>query len=641
MQKQVQLRIGDFVLDPSRNLLTSAEGDTALEPKVVDVLMALAAQPGMVLSRDQLIEAVWKAEFGADERLTRAISLLRKAFHDERGTPRYIETVPKRGYRLVAAVGNAASGPPSAEESTAAANVVEATRPAAKHDWRTYAGAGAMAALMVAVVMGGLWRSPTPKAASRGSGVLELHPLVAIDPTAGMTSFGNTLLAAVKRALVSNHVVVIDAAPAQAAPSRQSAEFNLTGTLEQFGDSYAVTVFLSDRAAGQTLWSRKFVRPVAEGAELNEEVGTVTASILACGLQQRGLAVQPPSPQVLQIYFETCDPEVVWDAMKLFAAAQRLVAVAPKEAYANGLVATSYEEISSFDGVSKAQAEAYQHKAREHAARALALDPTNPLSRLAAAVVTPSPQGRWSAIEAEAELAASQHPVVRNTLFFYARTSGRLAQAGHIVEQMVAATPLSAYKAGQAVIYMHQGNYQAADRLFDETLRIWPELTGAHWYRFINAALYGDPQQALKLLQPTSKMFDWDSELQECWHSFIESRTHGRRGDQTKLRSLCEKSLGQDYTARMMTALGDVEGAYALLGRHRLDSIGSTVFAFYPEMAPFRADRRFMSFIAPSGLVKYWSESGNWPDFCADKSLTYDCKEEAARALMHERANAH
>lgn len=636
MQKQVQLKIGDFVLDPWRNLLTSAEGDTTLEPKVVDVLMALAAQPGVVLSRDHLIEAVWKAEFGADERLTRAISLLRKAFHDERGTPRYVETVPKRGYRLVAAVEDA-SGPPSAEEPPWA-DAVEATPPAVTSDWRAFAGAGAVAALVVAVVVGGLWRSPTPEAVGGGSGVLELHPLVAIDPTVGMTSFGNTLLAAVKRALVSNHMVVIDAAPA---PSRQSAEFNLTGTLEQVGDRYAVTVFLSDRALGQTLWSRKFVRPVAEGAELNEEVGTVTASILACSLQQRGLAVQPPSPQVLQIYFETCDPEVVWDAMKLFAAAQRLVAAAPKEAYANGLVATSYEEISSLDGVSKVQADAYQHKAREHAARARALDPTNPLSRLAAAVVTPPPQGRWSAIEAEAELAASQHPVVRSTLFFYARASGRLAQAGHVAEQMAAVTPLSAYKAGQAVIYLHQGNYQAADRLFDETLRIWPEFTGAHWYRFINAAFYGDPQQALKLLQPTSKMFDWDSEQQECWHSFIESRTHGRRGDQKKLRSLCEKSLGQDYTARMMTALGDVEGAYALLGRHRLDSIGSTVFAFYPEMAPFRADRRFMSFIAPSGLVKYWSESGNWPDFCADNSLPYDCKDEAARALTHERANAH
>ena len=56
-----KLKIGDFILDPSRGALSGPEGEIALEPKVVDVLLALAAQPSTVLSRDELIAAVWKA----------------------------------------------------------------------------------------------------------------------------------------------------------------------------------------------------------------------------------------------------------------------------------------------------------------------------------------------------------------------------------------------------------------------------------------------------------------------------------------------------------------------------------------------------------------------------------------------------
>ncbi|MFQ5564212.1 MAG: winged helix-turn-helix domain-containing protein, partial [Parvularculaceae bacterium] len=75
-----------------------------LEPKVMDVLCALAARPGEVVSRQELIDKVWGVEFGGDEGLTRAISILRKVFDDAPGESQIIETVPKRGYRLVARV---------------------------------------------------------------------------------------------------------------------------------------------------------------------------------------------------------------------------------------------------------------------------------------------------------------------------------------------------------------------------------------------------------------------------------------------------------------------------------------------------------------------------------------------------------
>src|SRR6187551_3105870 len=94
--------LGEFRVDPQRNRVRGPGQETALQPKVIDLLCALAERHGEVLSRSELIDAVWGREHGADESLTRAISQLRKVFGDTRDQPRIIETIPKRGYRLIA-----------------------------------------------------------------------------------------------------------------------------------------------------------------------------------------------------------------------------------------------------------------------------------------------------------------------------------------------------------------------------------------------------------------------------------------------------------------------------------------------------------------------------------------------------------
>ncbi|GAB4516914.1 MAG: hypothetical protein Tsb0010_00910 [Parvularculaceae bacterium] len=103
--------VGAFAADPLRNTLTDAQGEERhLEPKTMEVLLALVAESDRVVTRQSLIDTIWSAEYSGDEGLTRAISKLRKAFDDARGDPCYIQTVPKRGYRLVADVSGIAPG---------------------------------------------------------------------------------------------------------------------------------------------------------------------------------------------------------------------------------------------------------------------------------------------------------------------------------------------------------------------------------------------------------------------------------------------------------------------------------------------------------------------------------------------------
>ncbi len=96
--------VGEWQVHPSLNRLTRGAEEVRLEPKVMQVLEALAETPGEVVTREQLVARVWPDVFVSDDVLHRAIRELRKAFGDDTAKPAYVETIRKRGYRLIAPV---------------------------------------------------------------------------------------------------------------------------------------------------------------------------------------------------------------------------------------------------------------------------------------------------------------------------------------------------------------------------------------------------------------------------------------------------------------------------------------------------------------------------------------------------------
>ena len=97
-------RIGEFTVRPREEHIDGPNGAIHLEPKVMQVLVALARQAGETVTRDQLLEDVWAGSVVGDEVLSRAVSLLRTALGDERVNPHFIRTVPRRGYELIVPV---------------------------------------------------------------------------------------------------------------------------------------------------------------------------------------------------------------------------------------------------------------------------------------------------------------------------------------------------------------------------------------------------------------------------------------------------------------------------------------------------------------------------------------------------------
>src|SRR5688572_15737955 len=104
---ETTLRFGEFELDEANALLTRAGSPVSLTPKAFAVLCLLARQPGSLADKNALLDQVWGHRFVSESVLKSTISQVRTALADDAGEPRYIETVPRRGYRFI---GRAAPG---------------------------------------------------------------------------------------------------------------------------------------------------------------------------------------------------------------------------------------------------------------------------------------------------------------------------------------------------------------------------------------------------------------------------------------------------------------------------------------------------------------------------------------------------
>jgi DNA-binding winged helix-turn-helix (wHTH) protein len=97
-------RVGEWNVFPSSQRIERGAESVRLGPTAMDVLVTLADRAGCVVTREELLEAVWSGTFVGDEVVTNAIWELRRALGDDVHSPRYIQTLPKKGYRLVASV---------------------------------------------------------------------------------------------------------------------------------------------------------------------------------------------------------------------------------------------------------------------------------------------------------------------------------------------------------------------------------------------------------------------------------------------------------------------------------------------------------------------------------------------------------
>jgi len=98
--------VGDWQVDPPSGRLRRGNEEVKLEPRVMDLLVQLALHPGEVMSRETLEAKVWPGMVVGYDAISQSMIKLRKALQDDSRDPRYIETISKKGYRLIAPVQN-------------------------------------------------------------------------------------------------------------------------------------------------------------------------------------------------------------------------------------------------------------------------------------------------------------------------------------------------------------------------------------------------------------------------------------------------------------------------------------------------------------------------------------------------------
>jgi DNA-binding winged helix-turn-helix (wHTH) protein/tetratricopeptide (TPR) repeat protein len=129
-ERPTSLLIGPWTVDPALDELRRGDEVVKLEPRKMQLLLALAARPGQLVTTDELFATVWKDVVVTQSSIYQSVALLRRTLGDDTDEPRYIATVPRKGYRLVApvrwepdaAMAPAAPPPPEADPESPAAH---------------------------------------------------------------------------------------------------------------------------------------------------------------------------------------------------------------------------------------------------------------------------------------------------------------------------------------------------------------------------------------------------------------------------------------------------------------------------------------------------------------------------------------
>jgi DNA-binding winged helix-turn-helix (wHTH) protein/TolB-like protein len=262
-----RLRIGDWRLDAGRGRLERGGESVRLEARTLRLLLELAARPGEAVSQDELLERVWAGVIVTPDSVYQAVAQLRRLMGDDPKRPRYVATVPRLGYRLVAEVAPWTEAPAS---------------PASVR--RSPAWAAAAAVVLVGVGALALWPRETPATV----GVLpflDLTPGMDALPLADDVSEGivdqlsrNPRLRAPgfreSFLLRGKHASLKDAARAL------GVAYAVEGSIRQVGSRVRVDARLVRADTGFIMWSQTYDRPITQVPAIDADIAAHVSAAL-------------------------------------------------------------------------------------------------------------------------------------------------------------------------------------------------------------------------------------------------------------------------------------------------------------------------------------------------------------------------
>ncbi|HVG53680.1 MAG TPA: winged helix-turn-helix domain-containing protein [Vicinamibacterales bacterium] len=567
------LKFGSFELDVRLRELRTGSTRVRLQEQPFEILRLMLERPGDVVTREQLRQRLWPAGTYVDfeHSLNAAVKRLRAALGDDAENPRFVETLPRRGYRFIARL--------DAPETMALPARAAAPRPR-----------------LAVLPFANLSEDPSQDYFSDGLTEEMISQL-------GSVSRGR--LAVVAR--WSSMVFKGTTRRAREIGETLRVDYLVEGGVRRDGERVRITVRLVEVATETNLWSDVYDRELADFLRVQTDVAARVARSLAMELA--------PSPDHAadygaaayqaylkgRYYWNKPFDDGVKEAIDYY---QRALDASPSFGAAHAALARAHVCRAEFYHVLPRQA---LKEAEASAARALTIDPTLYEAHLALGDVRRMHDLDWAGAEASYEQAIAQNPSYESAHRCYGMmlsVQARHAEAIRASERACELDPLCLVVGTTAAWTRYAaGDFDAAVDHSRNTIDMDPEFMPA---RRVLAAAYlqsGRETEALSELESAVSLAEGDSDpMVIAWLAHAKAVTGNRRAATTliaRAQSLArERYVPPYHLAMAYVGLNSIDAAFEMLDQAWLDRDPALAGVHVePRFEPLRADRRYQELL--------------------------------------------
>lgn len=641
-QPQHFYEFGPFRLDAVERLLLREAEPLPLTPKSFELLLALVERHGHIVEKQELMQAVWPDTFVEETNLTKNIFILRQALGEPDDGGRYIETVPKRGYRFVAQVRevrekseelavtepvhsptaiaaepetNAQTTPPGGYQQPAAI-APTSIRPAL---WRLLAVA--LGVLLTAAAIIGLTRRGEERVVQiKSLAVLPFKPLVANNRDEALelgmantliTKLGNLRQLIVRPTSAVRKYTALDQDPL-AAGREQRVDAVLESSMHLSGEKIRVTAILLDVRDGSLLWTYECTEYCTDIFAAQDAVAQKVAKALALKLtneEGKGIAKRyTDNLEVYQLYAKGNYFRLKYTQEGLRQGIEYFKQAIEKDksyAPAYTAIAQSYAVLMFRDWIPLHEGMPLNKAA---AVKAIELDYSLADAHMALGVYKQYYEWDWAGAEQELNRAVELNPNNSEAWQFYAHylyDVGRFDECIAARRRAVELDPLwSEANADLGLALAYNRQYREAIEQLRKTIILDPNYARAHLYLGMALEQEGRNEEAIAEYLKGQSLSGAPSEVVIAMRkAYQESGMRGYR-QKTLEYYLQSPPVNAVSVARLYGRLGDKDQTLAWLEKAYEERVPAVVHInSSPEFEFLRSDPRYAALIRRIGLA--------------------------------------
>jgi len=613
------IRFGTFELDVSMGELRERGVRLSIQGLPLQILAILAGKPGTLVTREELRTRLWPADtfVDFDHSIRNAVARLREALHDSAEHPRYIETLPRRGYRFIAHV---ASPPP---ESSTPALQQAAVPPNGVTRWPSRFGLALilLGALIAAGILTSVYIRHHGRAAPiRSLAVLPLKNLSG-DPAQEYFSDGMTealigRLSSIRSLRVISRTSVMAFKDTRMSmpeiAKRLHVDALVEGSVIRQGGRVRVHAQLIRGETDEHFWSETYDRELGDTLSLQSEVAQSIArkvEVTVTGEEQKRLSeARSVAPEVYESYLrgEFVPRNNQAEIEESIVCFEEAIKKDPTFAPAYVGLEKAYEQLSSiFVGGSPGE---LRPRVVATARKALELDPQLAEAHILVAQIYQR-QWQWSEAEAEYRMALELKPsdaAAHLGLANWFLCKGRIEEALAWSRRARELDPIGTSGAEIGWILFQARHYDEAIRELHGVLTVHPDEAFTRWVLGFVLITKGEPNEAIPILEKTAALMNRSPGSIE-----LLATAYGQAGRRTEALRLIDE-LKQRRQSGYVPAgafinpyLGLRDYDQAFVGLERAYQEQSSILQFakvHPFFDPVRGDPRFADLVHRVGL---------------------------------------